>query len=402
MRTAPISKSRKILFAITAAALSVLLTCVVMEIVLRQLHLLDTIPWVDIHGDPVWTEDQELVYRMRPEMEAVLQRFEFSIPYKTNAHGYRDEEFSIPPDETQFIIAGLGDSFGWGHGVEQDESFYEIAERRLGREFKGLKIHNLSVHGYSQKQHANQIEIAKRLGAKLVVIAVCTQNDWVENADILSRRMGSNGRRADRAPERKLELRDEEGVHSALYRQSHLVQFIVSRLQLLNPSSSLGHAAWYIVDGTRAHPDPETAHALEVTERLLTRILEQCRSEDLQLALVTIPGAWEASESVFTDLITQYGTPREEMDRRRITEFYKKFCERHDIPCLDLIDTLAAESSKPEEFYFPIDRHLNKRGHKVAGEALAQFLTPIVEPLLDSKPPDPDRSSRASSPNSRP
>jgi hypothetical protein len=50
-----------------------------------------------------------------------------------------------------------------------------------------------------------------------------------------------------------------------------------------------------------------------------------------------------------------------------------EFCNEQGIPLLDL-EIVFRDERSGESLYSPQDHHLSKRGHRVAGEAIAEFL----------------------------
>lgn len=374
------SRSKRFVFAALAVTLSVTIFCAAMEIVLRRIHALENRFMTDAHGAPIYRVDPVLRYALKPSEEAPLRRLEFSVTVKTNSFGYRDDEFADPPDPNQFVIAGLGDSFAMGHGVEVEDCFYQVAERSLQRDFPGVRIDNMGVHGYSQIQHVHQIELAKRLGAKIVVIAACTYNDVLENDDILTRNVRADGWRQDTNEDRPFDMPTEAPKEEGwLYNHSDFVRFAVSRLQISHPNLDLrGGASWYLLDQTREHPDPRTQQAFDKTEALLDSIREQCDRAGMKPAVVTIPVAWECSDKRFKSVLSHYGLTGEGMNRRHVTDFYKDYCQEHGVPCLDLAEVFEKNTNHPETLFYPLDLHFNKKGHLLAGEKIAEFLKPLV------------------------
>ena len=106
------------------ATLSMLIA--VAEWSVRALALIDNVETLDKDGRSIYVPDEELGYTLRPNATPLLRRHAFSVNIRTNSHGYRAEEFVADPNA--FVIVGMGDSLAWGHGVEQDESFFEVAE----------------------------------------------------------------------------------------------------------------------------------------------------------------------------------------------------------------------------------------------------------------------------------
>ena len=82
--------------------------------------------------------DRGLFYTLKPG-ECRFRNREFDTPLRVNSAGVRDDEASLQAPE----VIVLGDSFAMGWGVQQDESFPEVLEQRLGR-----KVLNTGVPSY--------------------------------------------------------------------------------------------------------------------------------------------------------------------------------------------------------------------------------------------------------------
>ena len=72
--------------------------------------------------------DPELFYTLQPGA-FMFENVEFSTQFVVNTLGVRDNQRSL----TQPEIVVAGDSYAMGWGVQQDESFPELLERRTGR-----------------------------------------------------------------------------------------------------------------------------------------------------------------------------------------------------------------------------------------------------------------------------
>lgn len=342
------------------------------EYVTRSLGLLDDIPLLDSNGDSIYRQDALLSYSMRPSVAARFQRLEFSVDVETNPHGYRDDAFLLEDD--QKVIVGLGDSYAWGHGVEQDESFFEVAERHLREAGESVRIHNLAVSGYSQLQHRHQIELARKLGAEVVVVAFCITNDALENAGIIQRRLGDSNQRQDVADDSPIVDHEERREPSWLYKQSTFYRLCLARFGGLNRSHDVGSAAWFTFDQFKDVPSERTQAALQQTRDFLDEMRECCESSGIRLAVIAIPIAYTVDPGLFRALLAKYGLEEGRYSHTRMNEFLATYCADRGIPFLDMGIELQARSTVPMRCFFPKDRHYNKLGHRLTGDALAGFL----------------------------
>ena len=114
--------------------------------------------------------DPELTYLLRPGAERFANR-EFDTTLTGNSAGLRDDEASLHgPD-----LIVLGDSFALGWGVERDETFAQILERRTG-----LSVLNAAMSSYGTAREVILLERLDVSAARAVVVQYFA-NDYREN-----------------------------------------------------------------------------------------------------------------------------------------------------------------------------------------------------------------------------
>ena len=93
------------------------------------------------------SNNDKIIYELKPNIEGIY--VEKTI--KINSQGLRDYEYSINKHNDVFRIVGLGDSMMFGHGVNLEDNFLKVIERRLNENSNGInyEIINFAVPGYN-------------------------------------------------------------------------------------------------------------------------------------------------------------------------------------------------------------------------------------------------------------
>jgi hypothetical protein len=109
-----------------------------------------------------------------------FQTPEFSFTVKTNSLGFRDREFGEHKNARIRVLA-LGDSFTYGWGVEIDQSWPKVLERRLKSDGLDVEVANLGKPAGSPRTYADIAERAvPALRPDLLVVAVLQGDDLAQ------------------------------------------------------------------------------------------------------------------------------------------------------------------------------------------------------------------------------
>src|SRR4051812_41303460 len=126
------------------------------------------------------SHDQGLIFPRN--VTVTLKTPEFFSTIRTNSMGFRDREFESQKSSAVRVLA-IGDSFTFGWGVEDKESWPKVLESRLRSEGLNIEVANLGKPGASPVNYA---ELAEKsiplLHPDLLIVAVLQGEDLAQIA----------------------------------------------------------------------------------------------------------------------------------------------------------------------------------------------------------------------------
>jgi lysophospholipase L1-like esterase len=119
-------------------------------------------PYTQVSNNP------ELVYELKPNLSinwyGEIYKVEEPIVIKINSNGFRDREYLVKETNNTFRIISLGDSFTFGFGIQLNETYSKVLEKKLNsNSSKKFEVLNFGVPGYNLEQ---KIEFFKEKGLK--------------------------------------------------------------------------------------------------------------------------------------------------------------------------------------------------------------------------------------------
>lgn len=328
--------------------------------------------------DRNYRADDELGWTLKRGYRGVLTNsVDFSTRVRTNSLGMRGGE----PQGRHPAILGLGDSFMFGYGVEEDEAFLTVAARELGGEAL-----NAGVAGYDVCQAVDLgLRLLPRLDPDVVVLAIFLGNDETDAAGGRFRMELYEDTFVERWRLPKLKSWRRRLFHP-VFAHSHLVRFLrwsplteYVEHRILGKSSPRRRAHQGLLAVYRQPPTPEVLEGDRQARECLPRLRQAADGRALPLLALLIPDRLEVYPERLAAEVAAAGEEGERFDLAAPGRRFHALLDEAGIPAFDLRPLLRAEAESGRRFYFDVDLHLNAEGSQRAGEVLAAKLREIVE-----------------------
>lgn len=331
--------------------------------------------------------DENLGWRGRPGSSGQFkQGEEFDTYVKINSFGMRDREYARQKPAGVFRVAVLGDSFTWGFGVDNEEIFTEVLEKKLG---SGYEVLNCGVSGFGRGQQLlyMQSDVLAFEPDALIVVAY-PGNDLYDNLadnpkyEIYPRPsfdVGPDGKLLVKGVpvqepsgnfQERLFMR-HTGKWMRYYSRSYLFRIFYHLFAQINKSFDENPGDYlneiFMVEKLE-RLQKETAVEKAVLAEL-KRILE-ARRIPLLYVIATTP------EQVRQDLQKTLQTrfPATAVDWLQSTHLMEKAASDVRIAVFDLQPMLEAQEKEGQAVHNQKDFHWNVTGNRLVGEALSDWV----------------------------
>jgi len=311
--------------------------------------------------------DPDAGYRLRSGYRSSVRLPEYAVEIRTDEDGYRVpvNAPATEPDAGRILV--VGDSFTFGVGVDAEDAFPGVLERRLAESAPGAwTVRNGGVGGYGP------LRTERLLRAR--------QAAW--DPDILVHAIYVGNDLEDARPESFLvEPRIEKGrmvsreathvrVRLALRAHSHLYSLLRERLYGLYRRTPLAERSQYLDPMGLAEWSP---HVREVgwpaARNAIDEIARWARERGTRHLVLLVPTRWQVDDAAWDRYRRAWGLPADAFDRDRAQREVRALLEELDVPVLDLLTPMRAAAAG-SRLYYDADRHWTAAGHELAAERL--------------------------------
>ena len=263
---------------------------------------------------------------------------DYDVTIHVNRYGFRDPKDIATAGPHDYVL--VGDSYGFGWGVEEGERLSDQLEKRLG-----ARVFNIAITG-NFDTYQDLLDYAARQGANIRKVIVCVA-------------MESDLQRYDEAPlappvaspsQDFFELKAKLMRNVGLY---FLVTAAVHRIPLLEELAVRAHLVVPNLEGvSSAKFDPK------VVDSAAERLARLARRYETTVVLLPSRALW-------------HGDTKED---ERLT--HEMFATRLRTLGVDVVDLRSAfeRGGNPLQYHFRGDPHWNKAGNALAADIVAAHL----------------------------
>jgi hypothetical protein len=347
---------------------------------------------------PISQFDSLLGWSKFPGGRRRICRAEFDITIQINSLGLRGPErpYARPAGTRRVLL--LGDSFGEGYYVEDEDTVRAVLERGLGDGRCGSwEIINGSTIAYSTDQEYLFFKSEGwKYGAEWVVL-MFYYNDLFYNASPMGPAgevkpcfVVENGRavptnvpltppgpgaanRQGAGIERMQPWRGSMALRQLSNRTMDAaprIHGVLARLGLAQPVSNAVPRELVVFSNR-----PEVEAMWETTAALVGELRREVTARGARLAVLYVPVRFEVNDGVWDLTRARYRMGRR-WERTRVQVRLREICDTLDLPFIDPSPGLRAAESSASAAYYTRDVHWTKAGNLVAAQALDAALRP--------------------------
>lgn len=334
---------------------------------------------------PELMSDANRHHKLVPNSLARFEQRDFSYIQRVNNFGMRGKDIDFEKDKDKYRIIMLGDSFTMGKGVEDDQTFSALVQKRLDEntnncnKYRNIEVLNAGVDSYAPI--LSYIQLSRDLVAlepDMVVLNLDVSDLTQEAAyrDIGTR--DSIGRVIS------VPGPDEEYTFSEVIRDWVDNNLYMTRLILFYTNKLLGYrdltvrgvvtqANREIVAYTLASDTADRNQQWESLFESIIRIRDFCKERGIQFILTIYPWAHQVSDDEWIPGRYTFMSKEDSATDANL-EIVDAFTKRSNIDFLSLFENFRSYNQK-EKLYFDYDMHWTPAGHNVMANGISSYLT---------------------------
>jgi len=397
---ANLSRKKKRLFIFIMCAGTLLICLSVSEIAVRIIS-----PQSDLRRRDLFFQYEPFIgFEGIPNKKGAFATRSFKTIVTLNNEGFRDYNHDKINTQNKFRIVTLGDSFTWGHGVNNDQIFMKVLEK-INPNIETINMGGsggdppTSLKGYMTRginyEH-NVVLLGFYIGNDIV--AYYPKDDdsppqWgfdsedkfaligkVKSPEEVDRIRRESEERYSPTKKRNFKKRITYWIvrHFQLYTFidnsrdycSNVLKGSVLYTRILKYFGIENKGAYGFLDYCREKDPEDVEYGWKLLTETLKTMKDYARQMSAKLYVVFIPHDVQTSQELYERTARKYGYNTLEFDLEKPNRKLAALCDKLGIGSLDLLPSMKEETSKGNRFYFKRDGHWNADGHRFAAKEI--------------------------------
>lgn len=393
-------RKRNRLFLVITLVGTFIVCLLIIEVAIRTLD-----PQSDLRRKDLFFQYEPFIgFEGIPDKKGVFANSSFKTTVIHNSEGFRDVNHTRENTENTFRVITLGDSFTWGHGVENDQIYMKVLEEY------DPNIETINMGGPGGDPQG-ELKVYTSRGIKyehdVVLVGLFIGNDieaYYPNAKKSPPQWGYDskgnfvliGNMKSQEEVDAIRKKSEERYSPTKKRnfRSRTSYWVTRHFQIFTFIGN--HRKYYSdvlkgsllytkilklfgINNKRAHgflnfcteSDPDEA---KYGWKLLTGVLETMKgsvaSAGAKLYVLFIPQYVQTSQSIFERSVRKYGHDPAKYDVEKPNRELAKLCRKLGIAYLDLLPVMKEETLRGNALYYHRDGHWNVEGHRIAAREI--------------------------------
>ncbi len=315
-----------------------------------------------LHGTQVHERHPYYHHRPVPGIEAIISESEFRHKAKHTLQGLRgDKELSNQKSDSIQRILFLGDSFTYGMGVEDTETFVQ----HVADQCPTFDVANTGVISYDTR---NELAVFEKFGAGFQPDLTILGFFWNDLEGNLGNKVPDYGFDEEGNCIRRDEVDWNEDPMAIAEKGEQIPMATGWRLKVAINEGLRGlRYRFFGIRKRFIQTEEQKQTALDITTELFD--VMQCQAEQIGTELVIL-GIPDQSQIDPEDWVKNIDPLNYE-----VQEFLQTYCAEHGIPFIDPREHMITSfAQRHVRQYYYYDRHLTAEGHMLIGEVLTGFL----------------------------
>ena len=370
------------------AAISIVFALVVSELLLRMLYEPPsrTMDGFKLTKSSSYRADPDLGWLPRPNVQGEHNRpRSFESRFSTNSLGLRDREhpFEREPGIKRIVI--VGDSFTWGYGVNDGETFADLIEKMA----PDVEVINLGVTAFGLRQ---EIIYFQRLGIKFapdILVVSLVQNDIYELPSVSL----DTTEEASVQPDGESSEPDSDTTSSLRRLKNYLGNKVVTyRIVVDALNSSPTMVNWLVRIGLKESLegfealDPNVGTALkeyppvvesgwETTFQRLRELKSYTDANHVRLVLALVPALQSVDRQSLNRSLSYSVFQPTDFDVSKPYAIIEAFGAENDIQVINALPAFVSAHESGTTLFLSGDMHFNAAGHELFAKEIARHLS---------------------------